>query len=149
MCSSDLKAKEAMEMQQRRMEQVEDRSLSQIEEIDEALDDITAGRLAEGLHHLTVTVRASDMPALDRALALVTDAFVNIGVVAVREDLNMELCYWAQLPGNFPYITRGSMISSMNFAAFASLHNYDCGLAICNHWGPSISVLETDRKSVV
>ena len=137
------KAKEAMEMQQRRMEQVEDRSLSQIEEIDEALDDITAGRLAEGLHHLTVTVRANDMPELDRALALVTDSFVNIGVVAVREDLNMELCYWAQLPGNFPYITRGSMISSMNFAAFASLHNYNCGSPIGNHWGPSISVLET------
>ena len=137
------KATEAMEMQQRRMEQVEDRSLSQIEEIDEALDDITAGRLAEGLHHLTVTVRANDMPELDRALALVTDSFVNIGVVAVREDLNMELCYWAQLPGNFPYITRGSMISSMNFAAFASLHNFNCGSPIGNHWGPSISVLET------
>ena len=137
------KAKEAMEMQQRRMEQVEDRSLSQIEEIDEALDDITAGRIAEGLHHLTVTVRAADIPELDRALALVTDAFVNIGVVAVREDLNMELCYWAQLPGNFPYITRGSMISSMNFAAFASLHNYNCGSPVGNHWGPSISILET------
>ena len=137
------KAKEAMEMQQRRMEQVEDRSISQIEEIDEALDDITAGRLAEGLHHLTVTIRAADMPELDRALALVTDAFVNIGVVAVREDLNMELCYWAQLPGNFPYITRGAMISSMNFAAFASMHNYNCGSPYDNHWGSAISVLES------
>jgi type IV secretion system protein VirB4 len=137
------KAKEAMEMQQRRMEQVEDRSLSQIEEIDEALDDISAGRLAEGLHHLSVTVRALDMRELDRGLALVTDSFVNTGVVAVREDLNMELCYWAQLPGNFSYITRGAMISSVNFAAFASLHNYNCGAPHGNHWGSAVSVLET------
>ena len=86
------KAKEAMELQQRRMEQVEDRSVSQIEEIDEALDDITAGRLAEGLHHLTVTVRAADMPELDRALALVTDAFVNIGVVARANSFSILTC---------------------------------------------------------
>jgi type IV secretion system protein VirB4 len=141
------KAKDLMAKQQDILLQVEDASESQIDEIDEALDDVTAGRTASGSHHMTVTVLADNLHELDKAVALATDAFVDIGVNPVREDLNMELCFWAQLPGNFRFITRGAPISSQNFAGFASLHNYACGNLSGNHWGPAVTVLETESKT--
>lgn len=132
-----------IQTQQRKMLQTEDLALSQIEEIDEALDDASSGRIGFGSHHLTAMVSAPDLKQLDKALAEVEAAFLNLGIVVVREDVNLEPCFWAQLPGNFSYISRDSMISTANFAGFASLHNYPCGRLKDNHWGEAVTVLET------
>lgn len=132
-----------IQMQQRKMLQTEDLAVSQIEQIDEALDDTTSGRIGFGYHHLTVLVTGENQKKLDQALAYAEAAFLNLGIVAVREDLNLQPCFWAQLPGNFQYIARSSLISTANFASFASLHNYPCGKLSENHWGPAVTVLET------
>ncbi len=132
-----------IQTQQRKMLQTEDLAVSQIEEIDQALDDTTSGRIGFGHHHLTVLVMGETPKKLDQALAHVEAAFLNLGIVAVREDLNLEPCFWAQLPGNFSFIARDALISTANFAAFASLHNYPCGKIKGNHWGPAVTVLET------
>jgi type IV secretion system protein VirB4 len=134
----------AMKEQRRRMEQVQDDAESQIDEIGDALDDLASGRIAKGLHHLTVQVKARGMRELeDVNMPLVSNALTKTTAIAVREDVCMESCYWAQLPGNFKYIARPSMISSRNFASFASLHNYNCGALDGNHWGPAVTLLET------
>lgn len=102
-----------------------------------------SGRIGFGTHHLTVLVSGENPKKLDQALAFAEGAFLNLGIVAVREDLNLEPCFWAQLPGNFPLIARSSLISTANFASFASLHNYPRGQMAGNHWGPAVTVLET------
>jgi type IV secretion system protein VirB4 len=132
-----------IQTQQRKMLQTEDLAVSQIEQIDEALDDTTSGRIGFGYHHLTVLVKAETPKKLDQALANVEAGFLDLGIVAVREDINLEPCFWAQLSGNFPFIARSAMISTANFAGFASLHNYPCGKPSGNHWGPAVTVLET------
>jgi type IV secretion system protein VirB4 len=132
-----------IQTQQRKMIQTEDLAVSQIEQIDDALDDASSGRLGFGRHHLTALVCAEDLKQLDKSLSEVEAAFLNLGIVAVREDLNLEPCFWAQLPGNFPFIARDAMISTANFAGFASLHNYPCGKLKRNHWGPAVTVMET------
>jgi type IV secretion system protein VirB4 len=132
-----------IQTQQRKMIQTEDLAVSQIEQIDEALDDASSGRIGFGMHHLTALVCAEDLKQLDKALSEVEATFLNLGIVAVREDLNLEPCFWAQLPGNFSLIARDAMISTANFAGFASLHNYPCGRLRNNHWGPAVTVLET------
>ena len=113
-----------MQMQQRRMVQTEDVAASQVGEIDQALDDAMSGHIAFGHHHLTVLCVEQSLADLDKAVADVEAALVDIGIVSVREDLNLEASFWAQLPGNFPYIARRALISTANFAGFASLHNY-------------------------
>ena len=130
-------------MQQRRMVQTEDLAASQVSEIDQALDDATSGYTAFGHHHLTVLCVEPSLADLDKAVADVEAALVDIGIVSVREDLNLEAAFWAQLPGNFPYIARRALISTANFAGFASLHNYPLGQASGNHWGPAVTLLET------
>src|SRR3990167_7790188 len=132
-----------IQLQQRKMLQTEDLAISQIEQIDQALDDTTSGRIGFGYHHLTVLVMADNSKKLDQALSKVEAAFLNLGIVAVREDVNLEPCFWAQLPGNFSFIARSALISTANFAGFTSMHNYPCGKLARNHWGPAVTVLET------
>lgn len=132
-----------IQTQQRKMLQTQDLAGSQIEQIDEALDDATSGRIGFGHHHMTALVTGKNARELDDAIAEVEAAFLNLGMVVVREDLNLEPCFWAQLPGNYSFIARDSMISTANFAGLASMHNYPSGTSQGNHWGPAVSVLET------
>ncbi len=54
-------------------------------------------------------------------------AFTEVGVIAVREDIALEPAFWAQFPGNFKDIARRALISTANFAGFASGHNFPVG----------------------
>lgn len=133
----------SMQLQQRRMMQAEDVAISQIAEIDQALDSAMSGTFAFGKHHLTVMCLDDNVKAAENALSMVIVELSNSGIMGVREGLNMEASFWAQLPGNYQYIVRASTINTLNLAAFASFHNYPSGKIKKNHWGPACSVLNT------
>jgi type IV secretion system protein VirB4 len=132
-----------MNLALRRMRSADDEALSLRQGLADAKDDVAAGRAAFGEHHLTVTVWASTQPGLNEAAAEVQSAFTDMGIIAVREDVNLEAAYWAQFPGNFKDIARRALISTANFAGFASGHNFPVGQMDHNHWGASVTVLET------
>lgn len=137
-------ALEALARQARIMENIDDPALSQIDELEEARDDLASGRLVYGSHHFSVVPLVDDSALLDRACNEVDKRLTELGLITVRESGGaMELARWAQLPGNFAYVARPAPISSQNFAAFASLHNYAYGKPGGNHWGPAITILET------
>jgi len=127
----------------RRLRAADDDAFSLREELAAARDQVGAGRTAYGEHHLTVLVKADDLPALDLAVAEVQSALAEAGAIAVREDVNLEAAFWAQFPGNFKYIARKALVSAGNFASLSSLHNHALGDADGNHWGPAVTVLET------
>ncbi|MBA8904150.1 VirB4 family type IV secretion/conjugal transfer ATPase [Phyllobacterium sp. P30BS-XVII] len=106
-------------------------------------DEIVNGRAVMGYHHLTVMAIGDTLKELETCVQAVTKEIQNTGMVTVREDLNAEPAFWAQLPGNFAYIARRAMISSRNFCGFASFHNFAVGKPTGNHWGPAISLLQT------
>ena len=136
-------ALERMNLALRRMRAVDDEAMSLRHGLAEAKDNVAAGRAGFGEHHITVQIRTPALANLDAAVANVMASFAELGIIAVREDIAMELAYWAQFPGNFKDVARSSMISTGNFAAFASLHNFPTGKADGNHWGDAITVLET------
>jgi type IV secretion system protein VirB4 len=117
------------------------------DQIDQARDELLASEALYGEHHLTVTCLVKSMRELDPAITQVGAALTDRAVMWVREDLNCEPAFWAQLPGNFNYIARRAVISSKNFAGFASLHNFPSGKPAGNHWGPAISVFETSSQT--
>jgi type IV secretion system protein VirB4 len=127
----------------RRMRAADDEALSLRADLGVARDELAAGRAAMGEHHLTVAVRGDSPEAVDSAVAEVQAALADLGLIAVREEAGLELAFWAQFPGNFRYTVRRAMISSRNFASFASLHNFPLGRAEGNHWGSAVTVLET------
>jgi len=132
-----------MNLALRRMRAADDEALSLRADLTTAKDEVAAGRSAFGEHHLTVMVKADDLAALNEASADVQSAFTELGVIAVREDVNLEPAFWAQFPGNFKDIARRSLVSSSNFASLASFHNFPVGTADGNHWGPAVTLLET------
>lgn len=127
----------------RKMIAGEDGAVSLELALDTAIDNTASGISSFGEHHLSICVTAKNTTALDTAVSDVINSFVPLGIIAVREDLNLEPVYWAQLPANFSYIARKALISNQNFAGFASLHNFPTGQKSGNHWGDAITCLET------
>ncbi len=133
----------SMQLQQRRLVQSEDVAVSQIQEIDQALDSAMSGEFAFGNHHFTVLCIEESPKALESALSMAVVELSNSGITGVREKLNLEPAYWAQLPGNSLYMARRSIVNTFNVAAFASFHNYPSGKRKRNHWGDAVTVFNT------
>lgn len=132
-----------MNLALRRMKSTEDDALSLRDELYLAKDDVAAGRAAFGEHHTTIAIQSDDLARLNSEVAEVIAMLADLGVNAVREDVALEPAFWAQFPGNFKYITRQGLISTRNFAGFASLHNFPVGQARGNHWGDAVTLFET------
>ena len=136
-------ALEKLAKQGRQLDAAEDAALSLRQGLVDAADDLASNRVVFGGHHISVLLTGADQPHLERALTETSALLTNLGVLSVREDVNLEPAYWAQLPGNQDFIARRADISSLNWAGFASLHNYPAGKRTGNHWGDCISLLET------
>ena len=132
-----------MDLAIRRMRSAGDDAVSLRSELTIAKDEVAAGRSTFGEHHLTVLLRADSPEELESAVGEVQASLSDSGIVAVREELGLEAAFWAQFPGNFNYIARRALISSSNFAGFASAHNFPIGQAEGNFWGDAITLFET------
>lgn len=136
-------AKGKLRDQQMEMAQSKDESISQTDEIDESFDEAASGEVALGQHHFTLCLYSDTPEELNRQVSRAVAKFSDLDIACVREDTGCECAYWSQLPANFRYILRSAMISTRNFAGFASLHNTPRGKANDNHWGEAVTVLET------
>lgn len=92
---------------------------------------------------ITVLILAEALDALGEEVTQALNAVKSLGLVAVREDLRMEECYWAQLPANFAFLTRQNKIDTARVGGFASLHNFPAGQISGNLWGPAVTVFYT------
>jgi type IV secretion system protein VirB4 len=127
----------------RRMRSAEDEAVSLRSELSIAKDEVAAGRAAFGEHHTSFAIRGNTLEQVDEGIAEVSAALADLGIIAVREEIALEPAFWAQFPGNFPYIARRGLVSTSNFASLASLHNFASGQASGNHWSEAVTLLET------
>ncbi|GGE98073.1 VirB4 family type IV secretion/conjugal transfer ATPase [Sphingomonas prati] len=132
-----------MNLSLRRMRSAEDEAVSLRASLGQAKDDVAAGRAGFGEHHMTIAVRGDSPAEVDAAVAEVQATAADLGILCVREDIALEPAFWAQFPGNFRYIARRGLVSTANFAAMASGHNFPVGRANGNLWGDAVSLLET------
>lgn len=132
-----------MQLQQNRMIQSEDKAISQIAEITQALDMAMSGNIGFGEHHLTIMCMANSQKALENNLSMAVVELSNSGINATREKVNMEPAFWAQLPGNPEFVVRKAVVNTLNLSGFASLHNFPVGKAKDNHWGEAVTVFDT------
>ncbi len=134
---------QSMQTEQRRKMASQDKAISQVIEISDALDLATGGAVAFGQHQMTVMVIEDDLKSMESSLSMAVAEMVNIGFNPTREKMILEQAFWSQLPANFDYVARKSKIHSLNVAGMASLHNYPTGRIAGNHWGDAVSVLDT------
>ncbi|WOC15628.1 VirB4 family type IV secretion/conjugal transfer ATPase [Pseudochrobactrum sp. MP213Fo] len=128
--------------------QASDEGGSQVEtDIDFALNSIMNQEAVFGYHHLSLLCLSRTLEGVNRSVSDLGAALSDVNINWLREDLNLEAAFWAQLPGNHAYIARKSMLSSENFAGLSSMHNFARGERENLHWGSPITVLETTSKT--
>jgi type IV secretion system protein VirB4 len=93
---------------------------------------------------ISIMVIGDDSKQLNSQVKNASDTLAKIGIVHVREDINLEKTFWAQLPGNFAFLARMSPTVLDNTAALASLHNFPTGNQY-NPWGRAVTLLRTEK----
>lgn len=132
-----------MTRQQARMNNAGDVAISQIDDIDDALDDLTSNRFVMGTHSLVLIIRALDQKSLNDNINNAGISLSDAGMKWSREDVGMAGAFWSQLPANFAYRVNVGDITSRNFAGFSSLHNYPIGRIRGNQWGDAVTMFKT------
>ena len=116
-------------------------------DIDDALDALMNQQSVFGFHHLTLLALSRDLEGVGRAVSDLGSCLTDMNINWIREDLNMEAAFWAQLPGNHAYIARSAMLSSANFSGLSSMHNFASGQRDDLHWRTPITILETTSQT--
>lgn len=142
-CMDKASARTALKRQRDRLESTEDDAEEQIEDLNQALNDLQSNKFTMGEHHLVLLVKADDVKALSNNIAEARAALGDSGCVVAREDLALEAAFWSQLPGNFKYRPRPAPITSYNFVGMSAFHNYPTGRRAGNHWGDAVALLKT------
>ena len=120
-----------------------DRAVSQIAELDQAMDALSGGGLVFGEYHYSLAVRAESRQALETVLADARAELTRNGLVSVRETHGALPAYLAQFPGNWRYRPRVAVISSQNATAFSAPHGEYLGKADGNPWGQAVCAFRT------
>lgn len=132
-----------LQRHQRNLLDAKDVALGQIEEINDALDQLVSGNFVMGEHHATLMVLGNSAQAVRDRLADASAMLLDVAIVPKVLDLALEAGFWAQFPGNFSMRPRPAPITSLNFLSFAPLHNFHAGKSDGNPWGPPVTMFKT------
>ncbi len=142
-------AVEKMRLTMRQMGASDDMAVSLREQLAEAADDVDSGRVIFGEHHMTATVYAENEDVLERAVAEMRRAGQLAGATLIPEGFAARATWFAQMPGNFRYRARSSMISSRNFVDLAALHARPEGRsAEQTPWGSVLTQMPTPEGEI-
>lgn len=120
-----------------------DKAVSQIGELDHAMDQLASGNFVLGEYHFSIAIYGDTQEQLAHNVASARAELSNGGFIAIKEDLAVMAAFYAQLPGNWRYRTRLANLSSLNFLGLSPLHNFSCGKRDRNPWGPCVTTLQT------
>lgn len=120
-----------------------DKAVSQIVDLDRAMDELASGNFVLGEYHLTMALYAETQERLAQHIAVARAELSNAGFVSAKEDLAVAASFYSQLPGNWKYRTRPANLSSLNFLGLSPLHNFASGKRDGNPWGDCVTTLQT------
>jgi type IV secretion system protein VirB4 len=136
-------ARRMMQRQRDVMVNAGDLAESQIEQLEDALDDLVSNKFVFGTYHFSLLVLADSAKLLREHVGHARTVLSDTGMVVAREDIANEASFWAQLPGNFEFRPRPSPVHSRNFAGLSAFHNYPTGKRERNHWGEAVALMRT------
>jgi type IV secretion system protein VirB4 len=122
-----------------------DKAVSQIIEMDHAMDQLASGNFVLGEYHFSMTIYGATQEALSQQIATTRAELSNAGFVSVKEDLAVTSAFYAQFPGNWKWRTRLANVSSLNFLGLSPLHNFATGKKENNPWGDCVTTLQTSN----
>lgn len=120
-----------------------DKAVSQIVELDHAMDQLASGNFVLGEYHFTLALYADSQEKLAQNVATARAELSNAGFVSAKEDLAVASSFYSQFPANWKYRTRLANVSSLNFLGLSPLHNFATGKKENNPWGECVTTLQT------
>ncbi len=144
---SKASARAILERKQNQLIKANDRAHSQVDGLDDAIDDLVSNRFVMGEHQFSMLVYGASTKELADNMSAARATLADSGLVVAREDLALEAAFWAQFPGNFAKRSRPAAINSRNFAALSPFHTYPSGRPTGNQWGPAVALLRTSALS--
>jgi type IV secretion system protein VirB4 len=120
-----------------------DSELSEAVGLDYMMQSNNGSSTAFGNSQMTIMMINDDLGRLEKDIKHAHEKLGKLGMVITRNDLRLEECFWAQLPGNFSYVTRKRPISTFLVGGFASLFNFPAGKRIGNLWGQAVTMFHT------
>ena len=120
-----------------------DKAVSQIVELDHAMDELASGNFVLGQYHFIIALYADSQEKLAQNIAATRAELSNAGFVSAKEDLAVTASFYSQFPGNWKYRTRPANVSSLNFLGLSPLHNFATGKKANNPWGECVTTLQT------
>ena len=137
------KAKDLFATQRRRLVSAGDAAVSQVEALEDAMDQLISNRFVLGEHNAALIVYGDDLEALARNVAFGHATLSDPGNVIVREDMALEGQVYATLPGNTKYRPRKAPVTSLNFAAMSPFYAFPTGSPDGHHWGEAVSLFRS------
>lgn len=120
-----------------------DKAVSQIAELDHAMDQVASGNFVLGEYHFIIAIYADSQEKLARQVAVARAELSNASFVSSKEDWAIAASFYSQLPANWKFRTRIANISSLNFLGLSPMHNFSAGKQQQNPWGDCITTLQT------
>jgi len=122
----------------------EDAATREIEQMDQAADDLQSGLIDLGQYHYGLAIFGQTMEAVSTALADARAVFQDgPGFKMARVDVIPECAWFSQIPGNWSLRPREAIITSRNFACLSPLHNFARGKRSGNPWGEAVALFKT------
>jgi type IV secretion system protein VirB4 len=138
-----LDARAALKRQRNQMLSAEDNALTQIAQIDQAMDDLTSGNFSLGEYHYLMQVKGRSVEQVKAARSAAIEALQGAGFLGVPLDLVVDAAYASQLPGNWRSRPRSAKLSSRNFTGLCAMHNFTAGKRDGNPWGEAVAILRS------
>lgn len=142
-----IEAKSALKTQAGRLKSVEDDSISQMVQIEQALDDLASGEIGFGNYHFVIIVFGDTLEECKDNTNKTITLLNEIGILTSIAELALPASYFSQIPCNFTLRPRIHKISTANYSSLIALHNFSSGKRDKNCWGEAVCMLKTPNKS--
>lgn len=144
---SSLPRRQAMAALQTQRDQLlasDDAVVTQIEQMDVALDQLGDGQFVMGEYSYTLAVFGDTIAdCKKRSAGAVGSLTESTAMELVSVDLVADAAWFSQQPGNFQWRPRKATISSRAFAALTCGHNFLRGKRDGNPWGEALALMRT------
>lgn len=132
-----------LQKQAKQLGNADDGSLSQIEEMQDAVDQLIQGEFCMGEYHYSLMIFGDTVEEVvanrTSAMAIIQD----LGFIAALISTATDAAFYAQLPCNFRYRPRVAGLTSKNFASFSPFHNFATGKRDGNPWGEAVTLFKS------
>lgn len=144
---SQIEAKSALKTQANQLKSVEDDSISQTAQIEQALDDLASGEIGFGNYHFVIIVFGDSLKECKDNTNQTITLLNEIGILTSIAEIALPASYFSQMPCNFAFRPRIHKISTANYSSLIALHNFSSGKRDKNCWGEAVCMLKTPNKS--